>query len=81
MAYFSNGTEGEVFDEQCAKCKYGERECPIALVQISYNYDAVDNETATSILNMLVKDNGACMMYKMAENDFFVQKENLFGRE
>ena len=35
MAYFSNGTEGEVFVEQCCKCKYGKSLCPIAWVQQS----------------------------------------------
>jgi hypothetical protein len=29
MAYFANGCEGEVFDEQCAKCRFGESPCPI----------------------------------------------------
>lgn len=33
MAYFSNGFEGMVFDEQCCRCKYGRMPCPIAWVQ------------------------------------------------
>lgn len=71
MAYFPNGTAGEVFDEQCCKCKYGDKPCPIALVQGMYNYDAVNNEVATKILDELVKNNGDCQMYKAFENDFF----------
>ena len=47
MAYFSNSTEGSVFDYQCSLCKYGEEPCPIAAVQSIYNYDACNNEIAT----------------------------------
>jgi len=71
MAYFSNGTEGEVFDNQCLKCKYGEKPCPIAGVQMEYNYDACNNEVASKILNDLVKQDGTCVMFKMFEDDFF----------
>ena len=55
MAYFSNGTEGEVFDNECAECILGEKPCPIAGVQMEYNYDACNNKTARAILNSLVK--------------------------
>ncbi len=72
MAYFANGSEGEVFDVQCTKCKYGEMPCPIAAVQGAYNYDACNNKTAREILDSLVKNDGTCEMYKMCENDFFV---------
>lgn len=58
MAYFSNGSEGEVFDRQCAKCKYGEKPCPISAVQMIYNYDAVNNDVASKILDSLVKPDG-----------------------
>jgi len=77
MAYFANGSEGEVFDEQCGRCKYGQHPCPIAAVQILYNYDAVNNKTATDILSSLVKDNGTCTMYEMAKEDFFVNTDQL----
>jgi len=69
MAYFANGTEGMCFDEQCSICKYGEEPCPIAMVQMHYNYDACNNKVATAILNALVKNNGTCTMYKLAEKD------------
>lgn len=71
MAYFSNGSEGMVFDEQCAKCKYGDKTCPIALVQITYNYEAVNNDVATNILDTLVKQDGTCTMWELAKKDFF----------
>ena len=72
MAYFSNSTEGLVFDHQCSLCKYGEEACPIALVQSVYNYSACNNETARKILDELVSDNGTCAMWKMFKNDFRV---------
>lgn len=71
MAYFSNGSEGEVFDQQCAKCKYGQSPCPIAFVQMEYNYSAVGNETAADILNELVRQDGTCTVFEMAKQDFF----------
>ncbi|MEQ9393276.1 MAG: hypothetical protein RLO03_13820 [Balneola sp.] len=73
MAYFSNGSEGMVFDEQCSKCKYGQKACPIAAVQIMYNYDACNNETATNILESLVKDDGTCTMWEEFRKDFEIE--------
>lgn len=73
MAYFSSGTEGAVLDEQCSMCKYGDRPCPIFWVQIEYNYDACNNETARKILNDLVKDDGTCEMFKQFKEDFQIK--------
>lgn len=72
MAYFSNSTDGMLFDEQCAVCKYGDKPCPIALVQGHYNYDACNNPTARAILDTLVREDGTCMMLKLAEEDLHV---------
>ncbi len=72
MAYFSNGSEGMVFDEECSTCKYGEKACPIALVQVLYNYDACNVPVARKILDTLVADNGTCAMKKEFHNDLFV---------
>lgn len=77
MAYFSNGSEGEAFDNQCSQCKYGQQPCPIALVQTSYNYDAVNNDVATKILDALVKPDGTCTMLEMAKQDFFIDPNQL----
>ncbi len=71
MAFFSNGSAGEIFDMQCMKCKYGEAPCPIALVQHTFNYDAHKNKTATAILDTLVQQDGSCTMWKAFEKDFF----------
>lgn len=62
MAYFSNGSEGACFDEQCSKCILGNKTCPIDYVQTMYNYEAVNNKVATEILNNLVKNDGTCKM-------------------
>ena len=70
MAYFSNGTEGEYFENECAKCIHGDKPCPIAFVQMNYNYDACNNETARGILDHLVKNNGTCAMKEMFSEHF-----------
>jgi hypothetical protein len=57
MAYFSNGSEGMIFDDECGECKYGQGACPIALVHQLYNYDQVKNPLARQILNTLVTQN------------------------
>lgn len=77
MAYFSNGSEGMVFDDQCSKCKFGDKPCPIAFVQLTYNYDACNNEVATKILNELVKPDGTCTVWEMAKQDFFKDPSQL----
>ena len=86
MAYFANSTEGACFEEQCSRCRLGWDEdetvtgknCPIETAQILYNYDAVNNEVATAILKLLVKDDGTCTMFELCRNHFEVQKEKLF---
>lgn len=75
MAYFSNGSEGDCFD--CANCKYQDKPCPIFFVQMTYNYDAVNNEVATKILNALVKNDGTCTFYEMAKTDLFKDDNQL----
>lgn len=77
MAYFSNGTDGEVFDDQCAKCKYGEKPCPIAAVQLSYNYEACNNKVARKILDSLVTDRGVCTMWKAFKSDFAIDPNQM----
>jgi hypothetical protein len=39
-----------------------------------YNYDAVNNEVATNILNELIKQDGTCTFFEMAKGDLFVDK-------
>ena len=66
MAYFANSSDGFNFDEECMNCKYGgDKGCPIAFVQMEYNYDACNNEVATAILDNLVSNDGKCAMKKL----------------
>ena len=72
MAYFANGSEGMVFDDECADCVFGDEPCPIALTQSIYNYEAVNNKLASGILNSLVEqdDEGryiGCRMKKLID--------------
>ncbi len=79
MAYFSNGSEGFVFDDQCAKCKYGKYPCPIAFVQMDANYDQLKDTTGTAkkILDHLVNEKGECSMWEMARLDFEINPNQL----
>ncbi len=72
MAYFSNGSDGMCFDEQCSICKYGEDPCPIAFVQMEYNYEACNNKVARNILDYLVKNTGECKMFVQFKTDLHI---------
>lgn len=74
MAYFQNGTSGEVFHEQCARCRFGNSPCPISLVQMEFNYEAVNNKIATKIMDRLVRDDGSCTVFEMAEEFFDIER-------
>ena len=75
MAYFSNGTDGEALENQCAICRYGDRACPIYAVQFNYNYDACNNKTARAILDELIRNDGTCNMFNEFEDDFRSQEK------
>ena len=77
MAYFSNGSEGMVFDEQCVECKYGEDPCPVAFAQMNWNYEAANNKTARAILDYLVKNNGECAMFSEFKKDFKIDARQM----
>jgi hypothetical protein len=66
MAYFANGTEGDVLDSQCGDCKIpDDAPCPILMAQVTFNYDQfTDGKTnhASDILNTLVDAKGICQM-------------------
>jgi hypothetical protein len=71
MAYFSNSTAGDAFDAQCGACPLGagtgEHGCPVALVQLMFNYDQVGNDVAEKILGILVSDKTLCAVYPLAK--------------
>jgi hypothetical protein len=79
MAYFSNGSEGMVFDDQCCRCKYGRLACPIAFVQQDFNYDQHKDQsgTAQKILGHLVKPDGTCTMWDAFRADFEIDPSQL----
>ena len=65
MGYFSNGTEGFYLEEQCHNCLHGlndEMLCPVALVQLTYNYSQIGNDDLQAALNMLIDEHGICLM-------------------
>lgn len=70
MGYFSNGTEGEMYEETyCRRCvHYGPDEgpgCAVWLAHLLHNYDESNN--ADSILHVLipigVEGNEECSMF------------------
>jgi hypothetical protein len=67
MAYFSNGTEGMVLDNQCSECIYGEEPCPIALMQLEFNYEQIGNTLARRIMDTLIDEKGICQMKKLID--------------
>jgi Fe-S-cluster-containing hydrogenase component 2 len=79
MAYFSNGSEGMVFDDQCTRCKYGRHACPIAFVQMDFNYSQHNDKsgTAQKILGHLVKPDGTCTMWETFKADFEIDPAQL----
>lgn len=66
MAYFSNGSDGMYLDAQCDECIHAnpEASCPIACVQLMYNYDQLDkgNEKLRKAMNVLIDEKGNCQM-------------------
>lgn len=66
MAYFPNGSSGEIFDRQCADCPLGEGPCPTAAIQMLYNYDQVSDgqEKLREAMTILVDDKGICQTRK-----------------
>lgn len=69
MAYFSNGSEGDIFHKQCDECLPWQP-CPIILVQLEYNYDQLNegNEQLQECLNYLVDADGICQMKQCIES-------------
>jgi hypothetical protein len=62
MAYFANGSEGELLQAQCDECPLGEKPCPVALVQVMHNYDQCTNEKLKAAMNLLIDEHGICRL-------------------
>ena len=58
MAYFSNGTEGELYEARyCRRCVHDiNQDCPIILLHLMRNYEDCNNPD--SILHVLIPRNG-----------------------
>lgn len=71
MAYFSNSTEGMILEEQCAECPVAnDAPCPILWVQITYNYEQIQNGERTKmseLMDCLVNEKGECQMKPIIE--------------
>ena len=71
MAYFPNVTAGEHLDKQCADCIHEDPEagCPLALVQMEFNYSQHNNGQAKlrKCLNLLINEHGDCQMKKLID--------------
>lgn len=74
MAYFANGTHGELFHLMCDNCKHGADEageplpCPVNYLQLDWNYSQIDNKDKKLALDLLVpqdceKDEAKCFFY------------------
>lgn len=66
MGYFSNGTEGESYEERyCERCKHYDG-CTVWLAHMIHNYDECNNKD--SILHLLIPrgergGNAQCTMF------------------
>lgn len=59
MGYFSNGLEGEYYQEKyCFKCKHwtDEKGCPVWNIHLLYNYDS--HSVSSGILNTFISRSG-----------------------
>lgn len=76
MAYIPSGScpAAQRFANDCTRCKYGEKHCLIHAAQSTFNYDACNNKTARAILDMLVTDEGHCLVLKDFKDDL-LEKE------
>lgn len=79
MAYYSNSTEGEPLHSQCNACKCYDG-CPIALVQVEYNYTQFKDRRIEEILSMLVDQQNGCTLYNKYKQLLFndPDQEKLF---
>lgn len=65
MAHFSNSSAGDHFDSQCTECPLGQLPCPIAWVQMEYNYAQLrdGNGDLKKAMTDLVSDEEGCKTF------------------
>jgi len=80
MAYFANGTEGMILEEQCCECPVAsDAPCPILWVQITYNYDQIEKGKRTlvsEVMDCLVDEKGQCKMKPIIENNLVDKRQD-----
>lgn len=83
MAYFSNGTEGDLYYERwCERCIHqggcSDPYCPIWELHLIWNYDACEPKTAVDVTKKAALEafipregigNGQCKMFVEGESD------------
>ncbi len=70
MAYFQDGTESKILDEECRSCVLGQGTCPIYLAQCLFNFEQMQDgqERLMQILHLLIDDGGICQVKKLMAN-------------
>lgn len=70
MGYFSNGTEGDMFEAQyCARCVHNtDKGCPVMLTHLLFSYEECNSDSnAKRMLDILIPREGAwneqCAMF------------------
>lgn len=65
MAYFPNGSSGEILEMQCDRCPLGDGHCPVVGIHMLYNYDQLDDgqDKLQKAMSMLVDDKGICQVH------------------
>jgi hypothetical protein len=72
VAVYSNSTDGMVLGDQCSKCIFGEKACPILQAQLEYNYSQHDSRVAKQILETIVSTQYSCEMMHRFEKELSV---------
>ncbi len=79
MGYFSNGTEGDIYEaEHCEKCVHWKHDqqtdtwgCPVMDAHTLHNYEQTENKALESVLGRLIprgeRGNLKCSMFINAE--------------
>jgi len=69
MAYFENGNQSEVLDEQCLTCPLGNHQCPVYTVQSLFNFDQMEggNDKLRQCMIFLVDDAGVCQVKQLID--------------
>lgn len=82
MGYFSNGTEGTLFQARyCNRCVHDrDEDCPIWMLHLSYNNDQSENPIIEGILSALIQHKGTdniCNLYHEKQPGEYSKKQEL----